>query len=109
MENIVLTAEEERQVTEGEAAASLLDSPAFLLAIERIRADCAEGILTSPPDAQTAREALYNLSRGLSAVTSQLATMAALATSIVGNAVLQTPTDDEDAQADAPGDLFPSY
>lgn len=108
MAALVLTDEEERQVEEGEAAATLLDSPVFLLAIERIRASCAEGILTSSPDATTVREQLYNLSRGVSAVTAELAQMQSLASSIVENAALQETPEDEDVQAEEP-DLFPSY
>lgn len=94
----VLTEEEERKVEEGEAAASLLDAPVFLLAIEKIRAECAEGILTSAPAATDVREQLYTLSRGLSAVTEQLANMASTAQSIRENAALQTTTDDEPLQ-----------
>src|SRR3546814_9002220 len=66
-EDLILTEEEERAVEEGYAAQALLDNPVFLVAIERIRGECAEGILTSPPDHQAAREDLYNLSRGLTA------------------------------------------
>src|SRR3546814_7632066 len=68
-EDLILTEEEERAVEEGYAAQALLDNPVFMVAIERIRGECAEGILTSPPDHQAAREDLYNLSRGLTAVT----------------------------------------
>lgn len=101
MSEILLTEEEQRQVEEGEAANLLLDNPAFLLAIERIRAQCAERILASEPTATEVRENLYNLSRGLSAVTEELLTMGSIAASIIENAKLQTP-DDEEVQADEP-------
>jgi hypothetical protein len=104
---LVLSEEEEREMEEGEAAASLLDSPIFLKAIEKIRDQCAEGILTSEPSKPDVREHLYNLSRGLSAVTEQLAIMAAKAQSIAENAALQTNQDD-DAVQDTP-DLGADY
>lgn len=102
MSELVLTEEEERQVTEGEAAGLLLESPAFLLAIERVRAQCAEGILTSPPDQVAERERLYNLSRGLSAVTEELLALQAQGATVVANAALQTNDIDEDVQAEQP-------
>src|SRR3546814_15195143 len=77
-EDLILTEEEERAVEEGYAAQALLDKPVFLVAIESIRGECAEGILTSPPDHQAAREDLYNLSRGLTAVTQKLVEMTAM-------------------------------
>lgn len=98
MADFVLTEEEAQQVQEGEAASLLLDHPAFLIAIEKIRKDCSEGILTSSPQDAHVREGLYQLSRGLSAVTEQLASMSALGTSILENAELQQ-TDDADDQA----------
>lgn len=101
MADVLLTPEEQRQVEEGEAAGLLLDNPAFLLAIERIRAQCAEGILASEPTATEVRENLYNLSRGLSAVTEELLTMSSTAASIIENAKLQTEDDDE-VQAEEP-------
>lgn len=101
MAEILLTEEEQQKVEEGEAARLLLDNPAFLLAIERIRAQCAEGILTSKPTESDVRENLYNLSRGLSAVTEELITMGSIANSIVENAKLQTEDDDE-VQAEVP-------
>lgn len=104
MAELVLTEEEERQVQEGEAAATLLDTSAFLLAIERVRADCAEGILTSRPEQAPERERLYNLSRGLSAVTEELLNMKARGSSIVENATLQSTLDDDEVQADWPDD-----
>lgn len=91
-----LTEEEQRKVDEGEAAAFLLDNPAFLLAIERIRTQCAEQILTSDPDKLNVREDLYNLSRGLSAVTAELAQMQADGEALIENAV--RPTQDTDVQ-----------
>jgi hypothetical protein len=102
MSELILTEEEEREVQEGEAAGLLLDSPSFLLAIERIRRDCAEGILTSPPGQPQVREDLYNLSRGLSAVTEQLKIMEARSVSLVENAKLKTPTADDEVQEEAP-------
>lgn len=65
----VLSDEEQAVVDEGEAARFLLCHPLFLKAIEAVRTDCAEGILLSTPEAHAAREAAYNLSRALSAVT----------------------------------------
>lgn len=104
MSDLVLSEEEERQVQEGEAAGLLLDSPAFLLAVERIRAQCAEGILTSPPEAVAERERLYNLSRGLSAVTEELLVIQANGIAVAENAALPTNQADEDVQADEPDD-----
>jgi len=100
MEDLVLTDEEEKAVGEGEAAAALLDSPIFLTAIERVRAQCAEQILTSPPDAQKVRERLYNLSRGLSAVTEELHAIAALGQTTLDNATRPTPAEDVQALPD---------
>lgn len=94
METYLLSEEEERKVQEGQAAAALLDSPVFLLAIERVRAQCAESILTSPPEHSANRERLYHLSRGLSAVTEELTALAAAAEAIIENAKLSTPTPD---------------
>src|SRR3546814_13061195 len=76
-EDLILTEEEERAVEEGYAAQALLDNPVFLVAIERIRGECAEGILTSQPDHQAAREDLSNHSRGLTAVTQKLGELTA--------------------------------
>lgn len=100
MDELVLTEEEEKQVQEGEAAAHLLDSPAFLLAVERIRTQCAEAILTSTPEQGKEREHLYNLSRGLSAVTEELLSIQAQGQSIVENAALQTTPDTEAVHAE---------
>jgi len=99
MADFVLTEEEQQALDEGEAADFLLDNPVFLLAIERIRKECSEGILTSRPEDQGVREQLYNLSRGLTAVTSELANMSSIGASIKENAALLQPTDDDDAQA----------
>lgn len=101
MEDLVLTDEEEKAVEEGEAATALLDSPIFLTAIERVRAQCAEQILTSSPADTTVREHLYNLSRGLSAVTEELASIAALGQCTLDNATRPLATDDVQPQADA--------
>lgn len=98
MAEYVLSEEEAQAVQEGEAADLLLDHPAFLLAIEKIRKDCAEAILTSNPQEAAQREDLYHLSRGLSAVTEQLTNMSAVSKSILENAELQQTLDD-DAQA----------
>lgn len=102
MSELILSEEEEQQVQEGEAAGLLLDSPAFLLAVERIRAQCAEGILTSPPEAAAERERLYNLSRGLSAVTEELLVIQANGIAVAENAALQPNQVDEDVQAEEP-------
>lgn len=88
MTDFLLSEEEEQQVEEGEAARLLLESPEFLLAIERVRNQCAEGILTSDPHKADARENLYNLSRGLSAVTAELQQMVSTAETIIENATL---------------------
>lgn len=90
MDTYLLSEEEERKVQEGQAAAALLDSPVFLLAIERVREQCAEGILTSRPEQSTERERLYNLSRGLSAVTEELLSLKAAAETTIENAKLST-------------------
>lgn len=102
MSELVLTEEEEREVQEGEAAGLLLDSPAYILAVERIRAQCAEGILTSAPDEPGVRERLYNLSRGLTAVTEELIAMQARGITVAENATLQTNDVEEDVQAEQP-------
>jgi hypothetical protein len=104
MAELILTEEEERQVQEGEAASLLLESPAFLLAIERVRAQCAEGILTSAPEQVAERERLYNLSRGLSAVTEELLALQAGGIAVAENAALQSNQVDEDVQAEEPDD-----
>lgn len=94
MEDLVLSEEDEEAVREGEAAASLLDSPIFITAIDRVRKQCAESILTSKPQDHEVREQLYNLSRGLSAVTEELLAIASLGTSTLDNATRPTSTDD---------------
>ncbi|WP_066764062.1 hypothetical protein [Sphingobium sp. CCH11-B1] len=86
---LVLTDEEQQAVDEGEAAGSLLANPVFLTAIEAVRAQCAEGILTSEPSAREAREDAYNLSRGLSAVTVELRALKARAETILAQAEAQ--------------------
>ncbi|MFC6621981.1 hypothetical protein [Novosphingobium panipatense] len=97
MDDTHLTEEELRKVTEGEAAASLLESPAYLLAIERVRSQCAEGILRSAPGDTAQREHLYNLSRGLAAVTEELVSIQSEGQAIAENATRSTPgTDDTD-------------
>jgi hypothetical protein len=101
MEDLVLTDEEDRIVREGDAASSLLDNPAFLLAIERLRKQCADKILESAPDKAADRENLYNLSRGLSAVTEELLAMANLATTTIDNAKRLTPDHDVQDHPDA--------
>jgi hypothetical protein len=108
MAELLFSEEEQRVVEEGEAAGFLLDSPAYLTAVEKIRKDCAEQMLTSAPSAAQVREDLYNLSRGLSAVTEQLLQMQADAVSIIENAKLVTTPDDEEVQADEP-DFDASY
>jgi hypothetical protein len=104
MEEIVLSEEDERKVQEGTAAAALLDSPIFLLAIERVRSQCAEKILESAPEAQADRERLYNLSRGLSAVTEELLAIASLGQTTLDNAT--RPTDEDEVQDDPDPDEF---
>lgn len=105
MANIVLTAEEQDAVEQGEAASLLLDHPQFLRAIEAVRQQCAEAILTSEPAAKQAREDAYNLSRGLSAVTAELAALAAQGEQILAEAEAQTePADQDDPVDEAPAD-----
>ena len=99
-----LTEAEEKTVQEGEAAGFLLDSPAFLIAIEKVRSDCAEGILRSDPSNHAGREQLYNLSRGLSALTEELLTMKAGALSVIENANKNTPQPEQDVQDEGPDD-----
>lgn len=103
---LVLTEEEERMIQEGQAAADLLDSPIFLTAIERVRAQCAEQILESAPDKQGDRENLYNLSRGLSAVTAELMALAALGETTLTNAKREAQPAEE-VQDDP--DLYSDY
>lgn len=79
----VLTDEEQATVDEGEAASFLLENPLFLKAIEAIRRDCAEAILTSPPDATKGREETYHLARALSAITQELTGLSAAGEAIM--------------------------
>lgn len=98
----VFTDEEQQAVDEGEAARSLLANPVFLTAIEAVRAQCAEGILTSEPPAREAREDAYNLSRALSAVTAELKALEARAEIILAQAEAQA--EDDHRTDDGPGD-----
>jgi hypothetical protein len=100
MEEIVLSDEEELIVEEGAAAQALLDNPAFLKVIERVRQQCADAILASKPEAAAEREQAYNLSRGLSAITEELIIIQALGDTVLENAT-RPSTADED-QADVP-------
>jgi hypothetical protein len=99
MSNLVLSDEEQETVEQGEAASFLLANPLFLRAIDAVRAQCAEAILTSDPQAPQVRENIYNLSRGLSAVTAELANLAARGEQIVAMAEAQVEVD-EQAQPD---------
>lgn len=105
MTDLVLSEEEEQAVEEGTAAQALLDSPSFIITIDRLRQQCAEAILTSDPHKGAEREASYNLSRGLSAITVELIALAARAETVLENAARQSAepvqADTEDAQ---PGD-----
>lgn len=105
MTQFVLSAEEQDAVDEGEAARLLLDSPAFLRAIEAVRAQCAEAILSSPPAASQQREDAYHLSRGLSAVTAELTALAARSEQVLAEAEINT---DRLAQED-PGEDTADY
>lgn len=103
MSNLVLSDEEQRTIEEGEAARLLLDNPAFLTAIEAVRQQCAEAILTSAPQDLTVREGAYNLSRGLSAITAELTALAARAEQMLAEAESQTAILDQDEPVeDAP-------
>lgn len=99
MENLVLSDEEQEALVLGEAARFLLDHPSFLKAIEAVRAQCAEAILTSAPQAKEAREDAYNLSRGLSAVTVELVSYMARADQIYATAEAQTDDVQDDPDA----------
>jgi len=90
MTDRVFTDEEQQALDEGEAARHLLTSPLFLTAIEKVRKDCAEVILTSDPAASLIRESAYHLSRGLSAVTVELDALAARAEAILAQAETHT-------------------
>lgn len=104
MEDLILSEEEEQKVQEGEAASSLIESPIFLLAIDRVRSQCAEGILSSRPEQAEERERLYNLSRGLSAVTEELLAIAALGQSTLDNATRPTAEPEVQDEPDFPSD-----
>lgn len=100
MENLVLSDEDQETVDLGDASRVLLDNPSFLKAVEAIRAQCAEAILTSEPNAIEAREAAYTLSRGLSAVTAELALYQSRAESIIAQALAQTEGVHQDDDAE---------
>ena len=105
MQDLLLSDEETQAVQEGADAQALLDSPAFLSAIEAVRRDCAESILISPPHATQEREAAYQLSRGLSAVTQRLADLATRGETILD--LVTAPADIE--PDDSPFDDAPDY
>ncbi|MBB3910164.1 hypothetical protein [Sphingomonas desiccabilis] len=96
MSNLVLSEAEQDAIEQGEAAGLLLDHPMFLRAIEAVRLQCAEAILMSEPAAQQSREDAYNLSRGLSAITAELAALAARGEQVLAEAEAQTESDDPD-------------
>lgn len=104
MSHLVLSDEEQDTVEQGEAARFLLDNPLFLRAIEAVRAQCAEAILTSAPQATEAREHAYNLSRGLSAITTELADLDARAQTILALAEAQTEHVDQVQPDPVPAD-----
>lgn len=104
MSEVLLSDEEEQIVAEGEQAAALLDNPAFINVIERVRQQCAEAILRSDPDKAAERELSYHLSRGLSAITEELLIMQAAGETVLENAT--RPTADE-VQDEGP-DFMPS-
>jgi hypothetical protein len=104
MSQVLLSDEETQAVEEGEAARFLLDNPAFLRAIEKVRQDCAEAILTSPPENRRGREDAYHLSRGLSAITAELSALAAKAEQILAEAEAQTEGLDQDDPVESPAD-----
>ena len=91
--SIVYSDEEQKIVGEGTAAAALLDNPIFLTAIEAIRAQCAEAILTSLPADVQGREDAYSLSRALSAVTAELGALASAAEAVEAQAQANTEYD----------------
>lgn len=79
---MILSPEEQAVMDRGEASRFLLSTPLFIEAIDAIRKECAEVILTSAPDAKERREDTYHLSRALTAVTMQLQTYQAEADTI---------------------------
>ena len=90
MSKVVLSEDEAAIVERGAHATALLDHPSFLAAIDGIRAECAENILTSAPSATSVREDNYNLSRGLSAVTERLMALAAEGEATMARAEAET-------------------
>lgn len=90
MAEVLLSEEEAVTVERGDQARSLLDSPAFLSVIDSIRADCAETILTSLPEALAVREDAYTLSRGLSAITERLLIIVSDGEAIMAQAEAET-------------------
>ena len=103
MSEVVLTDREQEIVEQGEAARFLLDNPLFLQAIEAIRAQCAEAILRSEPQAVQAREDAYHLSRGLSAVTAELTAISAAGEQLLATAEAQTEAIDQAQPVYEPG------
>ena len=104
MPNTVLTDDEQEAIDQGEAAGLLLDNPMFLKVVEAVRAQCAEAILTSPPEALKAREDAYHLSRGLSAITVELSALAARGEQVLAETEARTETDDQDDPVVKPHD-----
>lgn len=90
MAEVLLTEEQAETVERGDHARSLLDSPAFLEVIELLRAECAEEILTSNPQDLRVRENAYTLSRGLSAITERLISIAGDGEAILAQAEAET-------------------
>lgn len=103
MSEVVLTDREQEIVEQGEAARFLLDNPLFLQAIETVRAQCAEAILTSPPADREAREDAYQLSRGLSAITAELTAISAAGEQLLATAEAQTDAIDQAQPVYEPG------
>lgn len=102
MAEVLLSEEEAVTVERGDQARSLLDSPAFLSVIEALRAECAENILTSLPDALAVREDAYTLSRGLSAITERLIILASEGEAILAQAEAETEQQGDSYYADSP-------
>lgn len=101
MSDFVLSDEEQAAVDKGEAASFLLDHPLFLEAIEAVRANAAEAILTSCPGETEVRESNYHLSRGLTEITVALMSLSAAGKGILAtHEARRTPGPEEELADD---------
>ena len=91
-------------VEAGDAARFLVTHPAYLAAIEKLRTDCSEAILTSSPHEAKEREAAYNLSRALTALTAELLDCASIGETIALEAAANSePRPNDPVAQDNPG------